>query len=227
MRIVLACLLLALAPAAQAQDSPRLLVEGRGEVVASPDMATITLAVVREAAEAGEAMEALSEASAAVLDRLSTLKIEPRDIQTGQLSLEPRWDYGENRETPRIIGYVARTTLDLRVRDLDGLGDLLDAAVSDGANGLEGLSFGLADPRAGEDDARRAAFEDAMAKAQLYADAAGQELGPIVSLSEGQPQVPGPMRMEMAADARSMPIAPGEVSQAVTVTLVVELVPAD
>lgn len=225
MRALLTCLLLVLPLAAPAQQgaAPRLLVEGRGEILVQPDMATVTLAVVREAAEAATAMADLSEATAAVLARVEGDGIAARDVQTGQLSLQPRWDHSENRTTPQITGYVARTTLDVRVRDLDALGPLLDAAVSDGANGLEGLRFGLSDPRAGEDAARRAAVADALAKAQIYAEAAGMNLGSIVSLSEGQAAVPGPVMMEMDA-MRSMPVAAGEVAQVMTVTLVIEMI---
>ena len=228
MRPILTCFILCLSlsaglPAAAQQASARLTVEGRGEVAMVPDMATITLSVTREAVTAAEAMDALAAASTTVLDRVTAEGLPARDVQTGQISLQPQWDQSEGRRTPAITGYVARTTVTLRVRDLGTLGGLLDAVVADGANGLDGLQFGLNDPRPAEDEARAAAVADALARAQVYAAAAGLAVGPILSLAEAGTSVPGPMMMEMAA-ARSMPVAAGEVTQAATVTLVVELV---
>ncbi|GIT90746.1 hypothetical protein JANAI61_12040 [Jannaschia sp. AI_61] len=228
MRALFLCLaLLGATPAVSEPTAARLQVQGQGTVEVVPDMATVTLAVVREAQAAGDAMAALAEATEAVLGQVTAQGIASRDVQTGQLSLQPRWDHSENRQAPRILGYVARSTLRVRVRGLDKVGPLLDAAVADGANGLEQLSFSVSDPRPGEDAARADAVADALAKAAIYAEAAGLDVGRIVSLSEGHvPVAPGPVMMEMAA-ARSMPIAPGEVTQSVTVTLIVEMVAPD
>jgi uncharacterized protein YggE len=227
MRPFLLAALVLMPLAAPAQDATRLTVQGVGEVAATPDMATVTVAVTREAETAAEALGALSEATDAVLTRVAAEGVAPADVQTGRLMLEPRWEQREDRQAPRIVGYVAVTTLDIRARDLNALGGLLDAVVADGANGLEGLRFGLTEPRAGEDDARRAAFADAMAKARLYAEAAGLEVGPILSLVEGGAAFPPPGPLMQMEAARAMPIAPGELMQAVTVTLTVELAPAE
>jgi uncharacterized protein YggE len=227
MRQLLVLLFLALPMGVQAQDAPRLVVEGRGEVAVVPDMATVTVTVLREAEAAEAAMSAASEAASAVLGRIEAAGVDARDVQTGQVDLQPVWDHSDRQDRPRVTGYAARNVLTVRVRDLGALGGLLDAVVSDGANMLDGLSFGLNEPRPVEDEARRAAFADAMAKATLYAEAAGMTLGPILSLSEGDAMPrPGPTMMMEAAQARSVPIAPGEVTQTITVTLEVELAPA-
>ncbi|TFL18626.1 SIMPL domain-containing protein [Jannaschia formosa] len=212
---------------AAAQEAPRLLVEGRGEVSLVPDVATVSVSVTREAETAEAAMEMLAEATAAVLERIAAEGIAARDVQTGQIALQPSWDQREDRAAPRIVGYIAQNSLTVRVRDLDRLGAAMTAVVADGANGLNGLSFEVAEPRPAEDEARRAAFADAMAKARLYAEAAGMEVGPILTLREGGAQQPGPVRYEQMDMARAMPVAPGEVTQAVTVTLEVELTPAE
>jgi uncharacterized protein YggE len=229
MQAILTSLFLILPLAVPAQETPRLTVEGRGTVASVPDMAHVGVAVTREAPSAAEAMSALSEATAAVLARIAAEGVAPEDVQTGQLSLQPLFERGDREDgAPRIAGYLARTVLDIRARDLDGLGALIDAVVSDGANGLERLSFTLSDPRPAEDEARRAAFADAMDRAALYAEEAGMALGPIVSLHEGpEAGFPGPSPMMDMARAEAMPIAPGEVMQTMTVTLVISLAPAE
>ncbi|PWJ21009.1 SIMPL domain-containing protein [Jannaschia seohaensis] len=218
---------LLMAFAAPAQEAPRLTVEGRGEVTQVPDMATIRVSVTREAEAAEAAMDALATAMDAVLERISAEAVAARDVQSSTVSLQPRWDRPDDRGAPRISGYEARATVTVRVRDLDRLGAVMSAVVDDGANGLDGLSFQMSDPRPAEDAARRAAFEDAMAKARLYAEAAGLTVGPILRLAEGGANLPGPAPMVQMEMARAMPIAPGEISEVVTVTLEIALVPAE
>ncbi|MBM2577404.1 SIMPL domain-containing protein [Jannaschia sp. Os4] len=204
---------------APAAAQTTLTVTGAGTVAAAPDMATLRVSVAREAATAQAALAAMSGAAETVADRLRAAGVEGRDLQTGRLSLGPRWDRGDEA---RIAGYVAETVLTVRVRDLDGLGALIDAAVGDGANGLSGPEFGLSAPRAAEDEARRAAFADAMAKARLYAGAAGLEVGPVVSITEGPVDAaPGPVMME--ARMAGVPVERGEVETRVSVQVVVEL----
>ena len=80
----------------------------------------------------------------------------------------------------------------IRVRDLDTLGAVLDQSVTVGANTINGISFSVADPAKLYDEARKKAFADARAKAELYAGVAGVELGDIAAITEtqgyGQPQ---------------------------------------
>jgi uncharacterized protein YggE len=226
MRLLLIALMLAVPFGAMAQQVPTITVQGHGEIATVPDMATVSLGVVREGDSAGEAMASLAEATEAVLERMREESVAETDVQTGQLDLQPRWERAAEGSVPRIQGYVARTTLSVRVRDLEALGALLDAVVSDGANELNGLGFDLQDPNDAEHAARRAAFEEAMARARTYADTAGLTVGPIIAISEGGGGGFDPRPAFAMEQARAMPIAPGEVMQSVTVTLVVELAPA-
>ena len=109
------------------------------------------------------------------------------------------------------------------MRDLADLGDVLDAVVKSGANTLGGVSFGLSEPRAAEDAARRAAVEDARARAALYAEAAGVTLGAVQQITEDS--FAQPMARMMAAeaamaDAAPPPVAPGELTVSARVQVV-------
>jgi uncharacterized protein YggE len=157
-----------------------------------------------------------------VIARLETAGIAARDMQTQGLSLQPLWARQSNgpEAQPRITGYVARNGLIIRVRDLDSLGRILDEAVSDGANSFNGLQFGLQDTEASLADARAAAVKDAMTKARDLANAAGVTLGPVQTISETG-GAPRPVMMEMASArmASDVPIAAGEVSLSVHVSM--------
>jgi uncharacterized protein YggE len=122
-----------------------------------------------------------------------------------------------------VQGYTASNMLTVRVRDMAKMGAVLDAAIADGANTLNGLTFGLQNPRPSEDEARKAAVADAMARAKLIAEAAGAKLGPIVSITEGGMSEPMPGVMFKAADSMAVPVAGGEVELSASVTMVFQL----
>lgn len=203
-----------------------IVVQGRGSVEQAPDMATITLGSQFAARTAEDALDQVSESTGTVLETLTDLGVEPRDIQTSGLYLNPVWDDSYNKHgTRRIRGYSAGNTVHIRVRDLDALGSLLDQVVRDGANTFNGLSFSLQDATDAQNEARRRAVADARAKAQLYAEAAGVGLGAIVELTDGVTSAPQPVFMERAALAMSdaVPIAQGEVSTSARVTITFEI----
>lgn len=211
----------ALAAPAQAQTAAQITVTGEGQVEASPDMATMTLGVTTEGTTPAEAMAANSAQLSAVLDRLKAAGTAEGDLQTTGLSLNPNWQQDATGNAPRIVGYVATNMLTVRIRALDTLGGVLDAAIGQGANTFNGVSFGLADPTPAMNEARRRAVADAMARAELLANAAGVALGPVLSITEGAPGGwPAPMfRMNEAASS-PVPVAAGQVNTQASVTMV-------
>jgi uncharacterized protein YggE len=223
MRIVMIAVatLLALTPGLASSEERQIVVQGEGRVSAAPDTAIIALGVQREARDARTAMRDASEAMTLVLSRLDQAGIAPEDIQTTRVGLDPRWQHSQDGAPPRVTGYVASNDLSVRVRDLDALGGLLDAVVSEGANTMNGLSFSVADMEPLEDAARIAAVEDARRKAATLADAAGVTLGGVVTLSEGGVGGPVPMmETAMLSDRAMVPVAAGQVDVVVTVRAV-------
>ena len=228
MRLLLSCVLataLLLPAAALAEANGTLTVTGAATVTAAPDQATLSLGVTTTGATAAEAMAANNDAASAVIARLIAAKVADRDMQTTGLSLNPNWVMNASGTAQDIQGYIASSSLTVRIADLDMAGPVLDAAIADGANTLNGLSFGLADPRPVEDEARKAAVADALARAQVLAMAAGETLGPIVSITEGGGgQQTMPMLYKAAADS-GVPLAAGEVGVSAEVTIVWQLKP--
>lgn len=219
---ILAFLVAVLVPlAASANEAvPQIVVTGMGSVSAEPDMATVFFGVSREARTASAAMEQANDATATVLATVQQSGISPRDVQTTSINLSPVWDQS-NARPRQIRGYVASNDLTVRVRDLDGLGAFLDSVVVDGANRLNGLSFAIAETGALETEARAAAVQDARAKAETLATAAGVELGAVLTISEGGglPQ-PGSLMRGAMMEASAVPVATGEIDIRVSVTAV-------
>ncbi len=228
MRLLIPCALLAtmLWPlAAGAEAAGTLTVTGAATVTAVPDQATLSLGVTTTDATAAAAMAANNEAISAVIARLIAAKVADRDMQTTGLSVNPNWGNNAAGTAQEIQGYTASTTLTVRIAALDTAGAVLDAAIAEGANTLNGLTFDLSDPRPVEDAARKAAVADALARAQILAEAAGEHLGAILSITEGGGgQQPMPMLYKAAAD-RAVPLAAGEVGVSAEVTIVWQLLP--
>jgi uncharacterized protein YggE len=213
--------------AALAEEALRatISVTGEGTVTAPPDLATVSLGVTTQGATAAEAMAANSASLAAVLERVKAAGVEARDIQTSTLNLTPNWANTDGSSAPTITGYVAMNVLQVRVRDMAKLGPVLDAAVADGANTLNGVSFGLQEPDPVMDKARKEAVASAKARAELLTGAAGVSLGRILSIAEGGGYAPPmPMyRMEAAMADASVPVEGGEVGVTASVTITWEI----
>ncbi|MCB6178649.1 SIMPL domain-containing protein [Rhodobacter sp. Har01] len=225
--LALALPLAPLAAAAETAAPPATItITGEASTEAVPDLATLSIGVTTVGETAAAALDGNSAAMQAVIDRLKAAGIEDRDLQTTGLSVNPNWDNSKSSSyNGEISGYTASNILTVRIRALGGLGQILDAAVADGANTLNGLSFGLADPRPAMDEARKAAVLDARGKAELIAAAAGVSLGRVMSISEGGGYgAPIPMYKAETAMA-AVPVQQGEVSYSASVTIVYEIAP--
>lgn len=223
MRILssLATVALLAGPALADDANGMITVTGEGQVAVVPDMATISLGVTVNGDTAKAALEANSAALAAVLERLTAAGIEAKDVQTSGLSLGPVYDYSSSSGgAQKVQGYNASNMVTVQVRSIEQVGPVLDASVTDGANMLNGITFGLLDPVPATDEARKKAVEDARRKAALYAGAAGVELGKIVSITEGG-SFGAPVMMGGAAFAKadSVPVAAGEMTVGASVTV--------
>ena len=212
---------------AETRTDRQILVSGEGRVEVAPDLAVITLGVSKEAKEAGEAMALVSEDMFAVVQELRAVGIADKDLQTQQISLQPVWSNGGSYNSSgerRITGFLAANTVNLRVRDLDQLGEVLDRVLRAGANQFQGLRFDVADHALLQDQMRASAVADARHKAEQLAAAAGVTLGPVRTITDqdhggGRPM----MAMEMSRSG-AMPIEAGELSFSHNVQVVFDLV---
>lgn len=208
------------------QPETTLSISAEGRVNREPDIAFLNAGVQTQGQTAQAAMSANSAAMNGVFDALAAADIDRRDMQTSNFSLQPQYDYS-NRDNgqPRLTGYQASNQLTVKVRDLDALGETMDALVSAGGNTFSGLNFALEDDRAAKNSARDLAMKEAIARAELYAAASGYEVARVVTISESGGMRPQPMQMMAEARAmdRATPIASGEVGYSVTVNVVFEL----
>ncbi|NNC38736.1 MAG: SIMPL domain-containing protein [Acidimicrobiales bacterium] len=194
---------------------------GTGHAAQAPDQASVSAGVVTEGATAGEAMRKNATLMTSTFAALKKAGIAEKNIQTSQMSLQPRYDY-QNRQKPRITGYEVRNTVSAKSEDLEKVGPMLDALVEAGVNNINGVTFSIKDSKSAQDKARIDAIKAAQTKAEGMAKAAGVKLGKIMEIRESSSghQPPQPMMMRAMADsAESTPIAAGEQTLSVTVNL--------
>lgn len=196
-----------------------LTVQGMGEVQASPDLATITLGVVTLNASATDAVAENNETMANVLEALLNTGIAEEDIRTVEFSIYPEeepiertpLDVEREAPTPQIRYRVVNRVM-VTVRDIDAVGEVLDAALEAGANSVGGVSFGVSNAKDLERQARAAAMQDAYQRASDLATLANVELVGVLTIREQN--VGRPIFVEQAAfaEARSVPIQSGQLS---------------
>lgn len=188
-----------------------------------PDIATINIGVHTENADAQAAVSENNEQAQAVMQALLDFGIAEQDIRTSNFSIFPRQNYDNEGNLQEIV-YVVDNSVQVTVRDLDSIGEILDAAVSAGANSINGIQFTIEDPSAAYDTAMAAAVENARSRAEVLAEAAGVELGEVQSINSYVNGGPIPfsqdVRMEMAAADASVPISPGQTEISVEVSVV-------
>lgn len=224
-KLAFAVLVGVLPAVASAQDSGQIRVTGTGTVSAAPDMAVITVGVAEQDKDAAKAMETVSGKVAVIIERLVEAGVVRSDIQTQSISVNALSQRYDNGAAPKITGFEASNTVAVQVRVLDTLGFVIDRVLDAGANRMYGLRFAIADDAMLMDQARAAAVQDATAKAQLYAQAAGVALGPLLELTEGGAGAAPQVTFRAAALSDGVPIAEGEVAQSASVTLVYGIAP--
>ncbi|AJY45564.1 SIMPL domain-containing protein [Martelella endophytica] len=215
------------ATASLAQQPPQqaaINVSAEGDATLVPDMATVSLSVVSQADDTATALSDNSAAMTKVIDALKASGIAETDIQTTDFSVSPRYDQvkaDDGTTQSRITGYEVHNGLAVKIRDLSKLGSVLDQSVKLGVNSGGGISFSNSDPSKAEDEARREAVANALAKAKTLAEAAGVTLGDVLSISE-QSSSPQPVMfraMAMAKADSAVPVAAGENTYSVNVNM--------
>ena len=214
---------------ALAQTAPSMIsVTGEASLSVAPDLAQIDAGVTAEAKTAREASETNNAAMGKVLLALKAAGIDDKDIQTSRLSLQP--ESAPNRAgppgPPSIVGYRASNRVTVRLRDVTKVAATIDMLVAAGANEIGGINFTVSNASKLLDDAREQAMADARRKAEIYAKAAGVTLGAPLSISEGGSPGPMPFRRMAAGMAAPTPVAQGEETLEITVSVSWAIKPA-
>jgi uncharacterized protein YggE len=213
---------------ALAHDQPEkrtISLVASGAIKTTPDKVDISTGVTSEANSAREALDKNTGAMTKVVEALKSDGIDPKDIQTTNFLVGPMYEVKAEGKPPVIVGYRVTNQVRITLHDIGKLGAILDKMVTLGANQIDSIEFGVEEPEALKDEARKVALKNVTDNAKLYAEAAGVGLGPILSITEEdssyQPNyAPAAARMELS---KAVPIEAGTAAVEVRVRVTWEI----
>jgi uncharacterized protein YggE len=196
-----------------------LVIVGRanGSVVASRsgELALLRSALTRVVSEVNVRLFREPRKLHSLPNSKSSPGIAENDIQTARFSIQP--NYTDSRVEPKLSGYSVSNHVNVTVREIGKVGELLDRAVTAGATDVDNLSFLNSDASKALDQAREAAIADARRKAEVYARASAVRLGRVEWITEDTGS--GPPVLANKLREASVPIASGEDTVRVRVTV--------
>lgn len=194
--------------------------EGSAEV--KPDISNVQAGVSVTGPTSEVVRDRINDAIAKVSEVIKKQGVDSKDIQTANYNINPNYDFDREQ---RITGYSANTTLTIKVRDIERVDSVIDAAVSAGANNVNSLGFTVEDRAKYENEARKEAVEKAKKKAEDAAKIAGFKLGKLINYSESFGGMPIPVALEAQGRGGDLgsSIEPGTEEIKVTVTLSYEI----
>ena len=210
-------------------SEPVVVTGGEGLVEAVPDRAWIMISAESRASSARDAQRRNTDAMNPVLAKLKSAGVGADAIRTVSYDVQYEWDFVNGKRVGR--GYVARNTVEVRVDNVDRVGEYLEIAVASGATSLGCVRFDLNDRAKFEREALRLAVADARAKAEAAAAGAGRSIERIIRIEEGPIEggpVPMPRVMRQAGLAEVAQVAPPistgqtEIRARVTLTAVIK-----
>jgi uncharacterized protein YggE len=220
-------------PAALAQETKAatrtVSVNGSGKVILTPDIAYVTVGVQTISENASEAVSANNSSTQKVIDALKAAGIADKDLQTTNFSISPQQDYDPSTGKPTgKITYTVNNSVFVTVRDINNVGQVLDASIQAGANNIGGIQFDVWDKTQALSTARKSAVADARSKAEELAGAAGVTLGAVQTINEYTSGGPVPMydmraAVPAPAAAASVPVQAGQMTLTVEVSIVYEI----
>ncbi len=164
-------------------------VSGEGKVFGEPNIATVTFSVSNEAETADNAMEENKVKMNKVIDFLKNQEIDEKDLKTTSVNVSPRYEYHPRTEDHPsgervLVAYQARQSLEVKIRDLEKVGVIVEGSLNAGANQTSGLVFDIDDKEELKSEARKIAIKNAQEKADKLADKLGVKLEKIISYNE-------------------------------------------
>ena len=166
-----------------------IAISDTGEVYASPDLALVNLMVVNEAKTVAEAMAENAERMNRVIEKMKSLGIEEKDLKTASYNIYPRYEYerdqfGNNYGKRILVGYEIRQSLQVKIRNLENIGQVIEGGTAAGANDVGNLQFTIDNQDELKKQAREQAINKAKEKAEQMAFQLGVRLGKVTSFSE-------------------------------------------
>lgn len=141
-----------------------LKVNGKGMVEAEPDMALMSVGVITKDKNIESAQNLNDQISKKLINSLLQLGIAKEDIKTSSYSIYPEYEYIEEKQI--LTGYNVTHILEVKVKDINMVGEVIDTAVKNGASQINRVDFTIEDAKYHYNRALKLALKEAALKAQ-------------------------------------------------------------
>ena len=185
------CLIFSSQLAFATQPVRMLTVTGVAVVKVNPDQANLTWTIEARADAPASAMSALSSKTASILAALEAFGLRKEDLASSVLSLSPKFQYID-QQPPKLLDYSATTRLEFTINHLPAFPEIVQIGLDFGVTALGNLVFLTKDEARWKSKARQNAMQDALVKAQDYAETADVKLGQLISLTDRVAERSGP-----------------------------------
>lgn len=215
-------------PTAPSDQPHTITVTGSGTAYGAPDIATAQIGVQTRDADAVKAVSANTTKMTAIIAALKAQGIDEKDIQTTNFSVSAQQDVDANGQPKGTMTFIVDNTVNITVRDLSKVGQVLSASVDAGANTIYGVAYSVADQSALEGQARDKAMADAKARAAQLAKDAGTILDGPITISEVVNN-PGPIfygarsAAVAAPSSAPVPVQSGQISVQIQVNVTYQM----
>lgn len=203
-----------------------IYVTATGDVFTKPDLTVVSFSVVNEAKTVTEALSENAGKINAIIEYAKSRGVDAKDLKTTNFSINPRYEYPPQEGERILTGYEVSQSLEIKIRDLGKIGELIEGATANGANQVGNLYFTVDNQDKINAEARQKAIDEAKTKAQELSSQLGVKLGKIVNFSEsGFSPIPIYYGLEKAVGlgGAAPQIETGENKVSVTVTITYEI----
>ena len=228
--LIALALVAATVPSAAAQEpsvgqTPVIITDGQAVVVRSPDQAFVMVSVEARARNPRDAQRQNAEAMTAVQQKMTAAGLPKEALRTLGYAVQQEFDFTDGRRVPR--DFLVQNSLEVRLDNVERVGEILDLVVQAGATSVAGVRFDLKDRAAAEREALRLAVADARARADAAAAGAGRTVDRVLRIEDARQQAssPRPMMAEVRVGGAqpSTPIEAGTIEVRAEVTLTVAI----
>jgi uncharacterized protein YggE len=204
---------------------PQISASGSGLVHVVPDIAYVYIGVRSEGKTVADALEKNNKSAKDIKDALVVQNVAEKDIQTSSFNVYPQQFNAAGQSVPTF--YVVENTVYVTIRNLDGIGTILDLVANTGANSINGVYFDLLNKASAQEQARQMAIEEAKKQAEQIASLTGVKLGKLLSINVYSSGAPYAMEGKggggTAMAGSSVPISTGQMTISADANLVYEI----
>ena len=204
---------------------PQISASGSGLVHIVPDIAYVYIGVRSEGKTVADALKKNNQSAQDIKDALVAKNVAEKDIQTSSFNVYPQQYNAAGQPVPTF--YVVENTVYVTIRNLDGIGTILDLVANTGANSINGVYFDLSNKASAQEQARQMAIEEAKKQAEQIASLTGVKLGKLISINVYSSGAPYAMEGKggggTAMAGSSVPVSTGQMTITADANLAYEI----